>query len=244
MPKIIDALNFMLKIANDDSHGYDQTNRNGGVDYDCSSLVATALHEAGFNVNPASYTGNIRKQLLNCGFKSISVKESRKAGDIFLTENKHIVMCVDANTIVHASINEKGTTTGGKEGDQTGKEICTRTFYTPSYGWQYHLRYEDTSTTATTTSTNNATIKTVKAEKSAKSFDKTIAGEYKVTADVLNVRNGAGVSNKILTKITEGTKVRNYGYYTTVSGIKWLYVTFTKDSTNYIGFVSSEYLTK
>ena len=40
------------------------------------------------------------------------------------------------------SLNEKGKITGGEPGDQTGKEICIRSFYTPSYGWKYHLRYE------------------------------------------------------------------------------------------------------
>ena len=31
--------------------------------------------------------------------------------------------------IGHASINEKGKVTGGKKGDQTGKEVCIRTWY-------------------------------------------------------------------------------------------------------------------
>lgn len=31
--------------------------------------------------------------------------------------------------IVHASINELGKATGGKLGDQTGKEVCTRSWY-------------------------------------------------------------------------------------------------------------------
>ena len=145
MPNIMKALQFMLDVANDNSHGYDQTKRNG-PDYDCSSLVGTALKEGGFNVSPYSWTGNLRSQLLECGFKQIPVNDSRKAGDIFLTEGKHVVMCVDANTIVHASINEKGTATGGKSGDQTGKEICTRSFYAPSYGWKFHFRYTGANT--------------------------------------------------------------------------------------------------
>ena len=35
------AVNFMLQIANDDSHGYSQDDR-WGPDYDCSSLVIQA----------------------------------------------------------------------------------------------------------------------------------------------------------------------------------------------------------
>ncbi len=140
MPKILDSLNWCLKIANDDSHGYDQTHRQS-PDYDCSSLIANALNKAGFNVPKDSYTGNLYQRLIKAGFKSIPVSATRKAGDIFLTPNHHVVMCVNSNTIVHASGNEKGKITGGKPGDQTGREICTRSFYTPSYGWKYHLRY-------------------------------------------------------------------------------------------------------
>ena len=35
----------------------------------------------------------------------------------------------------HASINEKGTVKGGAKGDQTGKEVCTRTYYVHKKGW-------------------------------------------------------------------------------------------------------------
>ena len=139
MGNIEKAVQFMENVAKDNTHGYDQTHRNG-PNYDCSSLLGTALHEAGFDVSPSSWTGNIRKQLLANGFEEIDVKAERKRGDIFLTESKHTIMCIDSNNIVHASINEKGTTTGGVSGDQTGTEICTRSFYTPSYGWQYHFR--------------------------------------------------------------------------------------------------------
>lgn len=138
MPNIKKALDFMIDIANDNSHGYDQTHRNG-PDYDCSSLVATALNEAGFNVAVTSYTGNLYEQLKKCGFKKCT--KPWKAGDIHLKVGHHVCMSVDANRIVHASINEKGKITGGKTGDQTGKEICIRSYYEYSGGWTYHLRY-------------------------------------------------------------------------------------------------------
>lgn len=35
----------------------------------------------------------------------------------------------------HARINEKGTVKGGKKGDQTGKEVCERTYYVHKKGW-------------------------------------------------------------------------------------------------------------
>ena len=140
MGDIKKALKFMVDTANDDTHGYDQAKRNS-PDYDCSSLLGTALNKAGFNVSKFSWTGNLYQQLVNEGFKLVGVNDQRLPGDIFLTPGKHTVMCVDANNIVHASINEKGTITGGQTGDQTGKEICVRSFYVPSYGWKYHFRY-------------------------------------------------------------------------------------------------------
>lgn len=85
--------------------------------------------------------------------------------------------------------------------------------------------------------------KEVKATGVAKSFDKAIAGAYTVTASSgLNVRNAAGTANKILVTIPKGTKVNNYGYYTEVNGVKWLYIKFTYKRVTYIGFASSAYL--
>lgn len=78
----------------------------------------------------------------------------------------------------------------------------------------------------------------------AASYDKSLAGTYSVTADALNVRAGAGTSKNILTTIPNGTKVKNYGYYTTVSGTKWLYIQFTYKNVTYTGFASGKYLKK
>lgn len=130
------AVEFMIKTAKDENCGYDQTHRNG-PNYDCSSLVATALHNAGFNVSPNSWTGNLESQLRNAGFKECSAPW--KAGDIHLKIGKHVVMSINAIQIVEASLNEKGTTTGGVSGDQTGREIRVRNYY--NYNWDLHLRY-------------------------------------------------------------------------------------------------------
>lgn len=40
--------------------------------------------------------------------------------------------------IGHASIDERGKASGGKAGDQTGKEVCTRTWY--DKGWNKVIR--------------------------------------------------------------------------------------------------------
>lgn len=138
MPNIMKAVQFMIDTANDDAHGYDQAHRNG-PDYDCSSLVGTALHEAGFDVSPYSWTGNLEAQLRKVGFTDC--KEPWMAGDIHLSTKHHVCMSINATQIAQASINEKGTTTGGETGDQTGKEIYVRDYYEYSRGWDVHLRY-------------------------------------------------------------------------------------------------------
>ena len=143
MPNIMKAVKFMVDTANDNTHGYDQTHRNG-PDYDCSSLVGTALHEAGFNVSPYSWTGNLEKQLRSEGF--VDCKPPWLPGDVHLKARHHVVMSISSTKIAHASINEKGTVTGGKTGDQTGKEICIRNYYEYSGGWDCHLRYAGQNT--------------------------------------------------------------------------------------------------
>lgn len=146
MPNIMKAVQLITAIANDDTHGYDQTHRNA-PDYDCSSLVGTVLHEAGFNVSPNSWTGNLESQLRKAGF--VDCKAPWKAGDIHLKVNHHVCMSINFSQIAQASINEKGTTTGGKTGDQTGKEICIRDYYEYSGGWDVHLRYTAHNTKVT-----------------------------------------------------------------------------------------------
>ncbi|MCD8201432.1 MAG: SH3 domain-containing protein [Clostridia bacterium] len=90
---------------------------------------------------------------------------------------------------------------------------------------------------------SSGTSKTVSASGSATSFSSSIAGTYKTTAN-LNLRDDAGTDNKILVEIPSGTSVRNYGYYSTVSGTKWYYIQFTLSGTTYTGFASSKYLSK
>lgn len=138
MANIHKAVEFMVRVANDDTHGYNQSNRNG-PDYDCSSLVATALYNAGFSVNPSSWTGNLEEQLRKCGFDDCS--KPWKAGDIHLSTWNHVNMSISENQIVEATINEKGTVSGGQTGDQTGKEISIANYYEYSGGWDRHLRY-------------------------------------------------------------------------------------------------------
>ena len=91
-----------------------------------------------------------------------------------------------------------------------------------------------------------AAPKQIKASGAAKSFDRSLAGTYTVTASSLNVRDKAGATDqiKILTALPSGAKVQNYGYYTLVGKGKWLYVQFTRNGVTYTGFCSEKYLRK
>lgn len=74
----------------------------------------------------------------------------------------------------------------------------------------------------------------------AKSFDKNIAGTYVVTADVLNIRAGAGTNKTDIGDLKKGTKAACYGYYTKKDGVKWFLVV----ANGVTGYVASKYLKK
>lgn len=68
-----------------------------------------------------------------------------KRGDIHLAAGHHVTMSVDANRIVHASQSENGGI-DGQTGDQTGKEICVRSYYDLPYENTVHYRYAGKTT--------------------------------------------------------------------------------------------------
>lgn len=155
MGKIIEAAcEYGVRIANDNSHGYDQNNR-WLPDVDCSSFVTLCYENAGIPVKSkggATYTGNLKEGFTKCGFTAIKCKPvmpGLKRGDVlfyhYVKNGKvhgHAILYLGGGQIVMAAINEKGTATGGKTGDQTGKEVTIGNYYNPSYGWDYVLRYE------------------------------------------------------------------------------------------------------
>lgn len=84
----------------------------------------------------------------------------------------------------------------------------------------------------------------VKCKDAAKSFLRPLAGTYKVTASLLNVRHGAGTAKKIMVSIPKGTEVKCYGYYTQWITQNWLCIQFTYKGVKYTGFASAKYLQK
>lgn len=228
MPKIETAVAWAEQIANDDCHGYSQVHRNG-PDYDCSSFVGTALSKAGFAVSKYSTTRNLESQLIKCGFKKCHAPWKR--GDIHLAAGHHVTMSTDASHIVHASQSENGGI-DGQTGDQTGREICVRTYYGLPYSNLVHYRYNGND------KPQKITPAAVKPE-SARSFDRKIAGAYH-TNDRYNLRVGAGEDKAIILTLPTGTSVRNYGYYT--GG--WYLVKAIVNGTVYTGYIFKEGLTR
>jgi hypothetical protein len=279
--KINSAVSWAVKIANDSSHGYDQINR-WGPDYDCSSLVISAYQQAGVKVKDkgATYTGNMLGVFIACGFINVTSKinlitgSGLQKGDVLLNQANHTAMMIDSKNLVQASINEKGGISGGKAGDQTGKEIYTRTYY--NYPWDCVLRYskdgesttadKTTSTTATATTNKTSDTKTVseiakeviagkwgngderKKKLTAAGYDyskvqsavetllsgsaTSAAVKYKITADVLNIRSGAGTSYKIVGTVKQGevyTIVETKsGWGKLKSGAGWISLSYAK----------------
>lgn len=138
------AVQWAIDIANDDSHGYDQITRDGGVDYDCSSLVSTAFRNAGFNVplpSPSTYTMRSAFEPLGFVWHPGNPSQSElQRGDIVLSINSHVEIYIGGGQLVGAHINEFGGIYYGQPGDQTGNEISVGGYY--SFPWDGYLRYE------------------------------------------------------------------------------------------------------
>lgn len=179
MEAIEKAIQYAVAIAKDDTHGYDQIDRWGHPNFDCSGLVITAYEQAGVPVkkNGATYTGNMKKAFLKSGFtdviKFVNLKTGAGliAGDVLLKEGSHTALYIGNGQIVHASINEKGKITGGKSGDQTGREILVAKYYNKP--WNCVLRLA------------NSPVETPNKDKYT---------SVRVTAYGLNIRQGAGVN--------------------------------------------------
>lgn len=164
MSKIEKAVQQMEAWAKDNSHGYDQIYRWGEKgDYDCSAAVIQACQNAGIPVKTggATYTGNMLKVFTKNGFEVVTHEVNLKTGaglirgDVLLNTAHHTAMYCGNGKEVEASINEKGTATGGKPGDQTGREFLIRSYR--NYPWTHVLRYTKDTTTGNTDITTDTT---------------------------------------------------------------------------------------
>ena len=117
-------------------------------DRDCSSSVIDCWQEALRGsayegaLAGATYTGNMRSVFVNSGlFEWKPMSFTAQTGDIYLNESDHTAMCQSAEPDVLSEflINEHGTITGGRVGDQTGWESVVRGYY--DFPWNGILHY-------------------------------------------------------------------------------------------------------
>ena len=141
--KVQKMVDYALKVARDDSHGYSQVRRwpSQGTDFDCSSLMYEAAHQAGYSVPTSGtrYTGTMLRDFAAAGFKALPFDGNLSdldPGDIMLNCANHTEMYVGDGKFVGAHSSETGGI-DGKPGDQTGREISVVNAY--DYPWNYVL---------------------------------------------------------------------------------------------------------
>lgn len=208
-PNMETSLTWAVNIANDNSHGYSQTNRQG-PDYDCSSLVINALKKGGFSTGNASYTGNMMSELTKNGFtwipwSQIGSVSNLKRGDIlfYRTGNSgHTEFYLGNNKNVGAH----GTYKHPEQGDQTGKEISVTNF---SRGqWQGVFRYKGVSNKYFTVPSKKYTsivdaLRSIGADSSF-AYRKQIAAKNSIS----NYTGTAAQNTTMLNKLYAGTLIK------------------------------------
>ena len=146
-----DAVDFAVKIANDNSHGYSQVVRSlynitNPKSFDCSSLALTAYYyalqknglteQANYLKKNCSYTGNMLK-MQNAGFEIVARNQTAHArmikGDLELNATHHVALAIGKDNIVHARSSEGTKNTI----DDSGNEIRIQPWYLYSHGWTH-----------------------------------------------------------------------------------------------------------
>ena len=202
------AVQWALKTAADDTHGYNNSkgHRTGNPDYACSSFVAAAYRAAGLTSIPAdAYTATMRKQFLAAGFEDVTSSVNLKTGkgmipgDVVLLPGKHVEMVANKKLQL---VGARGNATGGaanvKPGDQGGEIAVTNWF---DFGWRFCLRYPAKTEPAKVTYIVQAGLYKVKAnaDKALQrvrsvvpdAFIKQVGTQYRVQAGAYSVRANA-----------------------------------------------------
>ena len=152
---IQDAINLIKTACTQWNLGYDQSNRldfRKGGETDCSALVILTCERAGLlpgnNIRKgigAITTFNMRANFRDRGWQvlpNLPVSQL-KPGDVLLNDQHHTAMYVGNGQIAMASIDEHGHASGGKSGDQTGRETLVRSYYNKP--WSCVLRFHGTA---------------------------------------------------------------------------------------------------
>lgn len=233
---INDAVDFAVRMANDNTHGYSQAVRSlynitNPTSFDCSSLVCTAYYYAfvknGISPTPkdmgCSYTGNMMN-LTKCGFEIVATNQTAhaqmKKGDIELNTTYHTALAIDGDNIVHARSSEGTSDTK----DGSGNEIRTQAWYLYSHGWTHRLRF--TGKGLNLSSSSSSTTK-------PKIFKRTNSGIVRVNSS-LNVRSTPG--GTVIGQVYNGNR---FDVDENQTSGNWLYVKFSTIGT---GYISKDYV--
>lgn len=235
----------MINAASEDTFGFDCVNLIKGILWGWSGDKSKSYGGAKYAVNGVPDIGADR-MITTCPDASASGWATMEPGEVVWTTG-HIGIYIGNGLAVECTPKWKNCvqiTAVGNIGSKSGYNARTWKKHGHIPYVEYSGKTEAPASDKDTPSTP-ASGKEVKATGVATGFDKSLAGTYIVTAaSGLNVRNAAGTNNKVLVAIPKGTKVQNYGYYTLVGGVKWLYVKFTYNGVTYIGFASASYLKK
>lgn len=232
----------MISAASADTFGFDCVNLIKGVLWGWCGDKNKTYGGAGYAVNGVPDIG-ADSMIGKCTDASASGWDKLDPGEVVWTSG-HIGVYIGDGLAVECTPKWKNCvqiTAVANIGKKTGYNARTW----KKHGHLPYVTYDTTTTTVTEPEViTPAAVTEVKATGVAKSYNKSVAGSYTVTAaSGLNVRDSAG-TGKVLTTIPKGTVVQNYGYYTVLNGVKWLYVQFTYKRVTYTGFCSSAYLTK
>ncbi len=143
--RVEEAIEWAIATANDDTHGYSMSSRNG-PNYDCSSFVSYAFKNAGFAIKGVPNSSSIISVFGKVGFKSYKKGTvTPRRGDIYVQPGSHVELYLGDGYCAGAHEN-----TDGKSGDSKGNEIDIRPLSKCSWcrnkQYTYILRYEGPET--------------------------------------------------------------------------------------------------
>ena len=245
-----DAIDFAVRMANDNSHGYSQAVRSlynitNPKSFDCSSLTLTAYYyalqknrlteQANYLKKNCSYTGNMLK-MQNAGFEIVARNQTAHKqmikGDLELNTTHHVAMAVDQNRIVHARSSEGTTDTK----DNSGNEIRVQNWYLYSAGWTHRLRFtgKGIDFSKLINSAGNAST----------TLSKTPKWVGKINKNGAPVRTWAGKENAQLKSypiLNKGNLIDVCDTIKSKSGNDWYYI---RNAGKYYGFIYSKHVNK
>lgn len=129
---INDVVNWAIRIANDNTHGYEFGGK-GPINYDCSGFIWAAYHDNGLSNLSYAPTGAMRSTYINAGFEDIttyinlSTGEGLKTGDI-------LVAVVGGHADMYIG-----------DGKRVGAHSHKTGIYIDNYGWNqpgYNNKYD------------------------------------------------------------------------------------------------------